>query len=138
MKPVVEAVVGILADERGRVLVAQRPPDKICPGKWEFPGGKIEPGETPLAALGRELEEELDVRIDGGERLVALINEFEDRRVHLDVWLVRRWQGTPRGAENQALKWLPPDDVPMLDFLPGSDAILPPLGRALAVAEFDR
>ncbi len=131
MKPVVEAVVGVLADERGRVLVAQRPPGKICPGKWEFPGGKIEPGETPLAALGRELEEELDVRIDGGERLVALINEFEDRRVHLDVWLVRRWRGTPRGVENQALRWLVPDEVPALDFLPGSDAILPPLTHAL-------
>ncbi len=132
MKPVVEAVVGILADDRGRVLVAQRPPDKICPGKWEFPGGKIEAGETPLAALRRELKEELDVMIDGGERLLQLVNEFDDRRVHLDVWLVRRWRGTARGVEDQPLRWLPPQQVPALDFLPGSEAILPPLARVLA------
>lgn len=134
MKPLIEAVVGVLADGHGQVLVAQRPAGKVAAGKWEFPGGKIEPGESPRAALWREMNEELavDVDVESCERLVQLVNEFDDRRVRLDVWLVRRWQGTAHGAERQLLRWLPPEDVPGLDFLPGGEIILPRLADALA------
>jgi 8-oxo-dGTP diphosphatase len=126
VKPVIEAVVGVLADNQGRVLVAQRPADKICPGKWEFPGGKIEDGETPHVALRRELMEELGVDVIDSDRLVKLVNEFPDRCIHLDVWLVRRWRGIAFGVENQAIQWLHPAQVRDLDFLPGSEVILPP------------
>ena len=131
MKPVVEAAIGILADARGRVLVAQRPAGKIAAGKWEFPGGKIESGESSLQALRRELKEELDVDIADGTCLVQHVNEFPDRVVHLDVWLIRSWNGSVRGMEDQPLRWLPPDEVLALDCLPGCEVIVPALVAAL-------
>ncbi|KAA3632517.1 MAG: (deoxy)nucleoside triphosphate pyrophosphohydrolase [Proteobacteria bacterium] len=127
----ISAAVGILADASGRVLVAKRPPGKVCSGKWEFPGGKIEDGETSLTALTREMKEELDVEIAGARYLVEHVNDFPDRRVRLDVWLVREWRGFARGVENQAIRWLEPERIRELDFLPGIEAILPLLVEAL-------
>lgn len=131
MKPVIDAAIGVLADSLGQVLVAQRPPGKICPGKWEFPGGKIEDGETSFDALRREMKEELGVDVLDGRPLVRHVNEFPDRLVNLDVWLINRWTGVAYGVENQPILWVSPEQVLTMDFLPGGDAILPPLMAAL-------
>ncbi|GJL81174.1 MAG: hypothetical protein DHS20C01_08080 [marine bacterium B5-7] len=127
----VRAAVAVLSDTAGKILVARRPADKICPGKWEFPGGKIEEGESSFDAVAREIREELDVHVSHGELLISHVNRFPDRLVFLDVWLVRHWSGTPRSAEDQDIMWTTPDEARVLDFLPGRDAILAALDSVL-------
>lgn len=128
---VVRAAVGILVDAHGRVLVSRRPASRPCAGKWEFPGGKIEAREDCYAALRREVSEEVGVEVTDAARLLSHVNEFPDRVVHLDVWVVRAWRGEAFGAEGQVVRWVDPDEARELDFLPGLDAILPALKRRL-------
>lgn len=100
-------VAGVLADARGRVLLARRTRGRDLAGLWEFPGGKVEPGETPEAALVRELEEELGIRAQVAEPLIAVPQAMAHKRIVLDVRHVRHWQGQPRGLDGQALLWVP-------------------------------
>ena len=124
-----EVVVGVATDPHGRLLVAQRPPGKVCAGQWEFPGGKIEPGESGRDALVREFKEELDIRVEEVDYLFDHVNQFHDRRVHLHVYRVRRFEGEPVGREGQALDWCFLDDIAGIDFLPGNLAMLPRLSE---------
>jgi 8-oxo-dGTP diphosphatase len=108
-KPVVMHVMaGVMLDAEGRVLLAQRPPGKHLAGLWEFPGGKLEPGEAPLAALARELHEELGITLQRAEPLTRVPRHYPDRELLLDTWRVDQWEGTPQSREGQALQWLPP------------------------------
>ena len=104
----VDVVAAVITDARGRILLARRTRNRDLAGLWEFPGGKREPGETPEAALARELQEELGIqaRIDG--HLITVPQRYPDKRLRLDVRRVTRWQGLPRGREGQALAWVPP------------------------------
>jgi 8-oxo-dGTP diphosphatase len=118
-----------LIDPDGRVLLAQRPPGKSLAGLWEFPGGKVEPGETPEAALIRELKEELD--IDTWKSCLAPLtfasHSYEDFHLLMPLFACRRWQGTVRAVEGQALAWvkpgalkdypMPPADLPLIPIL---------------------
>jgi|TARA_R110000787_G_scaffold46657_1_gene113316 8-oxo-dGTP diphosphatase len=113
---VVSAVA--LIDVDGRVLLAQRPPGKPMAGLWEFPGGKVEAGETPEAALIRELHEELG--IDTWASCLAPLtfasHAYEDFHLLMPLFACRKWQGTPQSNEGQALKWVRPNalkDYPM-------------------------
>lgn len=105
--PVIYVACAALVDADGRVLVAERPPGKPMAGLWEFPGGKIEPGETPEAALVRELEEELGVRTHGS--CLAPVgwasHAYPDKHVVLLAFACRKWLGAPAGREGQALRW---------------------------------
>jgi mutator protein MutT len=101
----VHVAAAVLIDRRGRVLIAQRPPGKHLGGAWEFPGGKVEPGETPREGLARELEEEIGVSIEHPRPLIRLRHTYPTREVLLDVWVVRRYRGQPRGLDGQALRW---------------------------------
>jgi 8-oxo-dGTP diphosphatase len=115
-----------LIDADGRVLIAQRPAGKPMAGLWEFPGGKIGPGETPERALVRELKEELD--IDTRESCLAPIafasHAYGDFHLLMPLFVCRKWRGTPKPLEGQALKWarinelknypMPPADVPLV------------------------
>lgn len=115
-----------LVDADGRLLIAQRPAGKPMAGLWEFPGGKVGPGETPEAALVRELKEELG--IDTRESCLAPIafasHPYEDFHLLMPLFVCRRWRGVPRPLEGQALKWarvnelrhypMPPADVPLV------------------------
>lgn len=105
--PAIQVVAGVLTDARGRVLLARRSAGRDLAGAWEFPGGKREAGETPLAALERELQEELGVRVLAAEPLLAVPQAYADKRIVLDVWRVTRYAGTPHGRERQALAWSP-------------------------------
>jgi 8-oxo-dGTP diphosphatase len=107
-KPSIRVVAAALYDGAGRVLIAQRPVGKHMAGRWEFPGGKIAPGESEEQALARELEEELGVQFRGGRPLMALDHEYDDYRVELAMWVVDGYDGDPRGLDGQSLKWVEP------------------------------
>jgi len=128
VKIVLVAAVALI-DRDGRVLLAQRPEGKSMAGLWEFPGGKVEPGETPEACLIRELHEEL--RIDTWESCLAPLSfashSYEDFHLLMPLFACRKWQGIPRGHEGQALAWvlpnrlrdypMPPADIPLIPVL---------------------
>lgn len=118
-----------LIDVDGRVLLAQRPEGKSMAGLWEFPGGKVEPGETPEAALIRELHEELG--IDTWASCLAPLtfasHTYDDFHLLMPLYACRKWDGIPKPKENQVLKWarvnelqnypMPPADIPLIAIL---------------------
>jgi len=127
--PVVLVVAGALVDTDGRVLIARRPEGKAMAGLWEFPGGKVAGGETPEAALVRELEEELG--IDTRESCLAPIafasHRYDDFHLLMPLYVCRVWKGTPTALEGQELAWvrpprladypMPPADAPLVAML---------------------
>ena len=104
-------MAAVIADARGRVLLARRDGTSDLAGLWEFPGGKLEPGETPEQALVRELQEELDITVEVGPPLLQVPQQYPGKRLRLDVRKVAAWQGKPRGNEGQALAWVAPDKL---------------------------
>ena len=128
-KKTVFVVAVALIDADGRVLIAQRPEGKSMAGLWEFPGGKVDPGETPEAALIRELQEELG--IDTRESCLAPLtfasHAYEDFHLMMPLYACRTWQGDPTPREGQQLAWvrpvrlgdypMPPADIPLIAML---------------------
>jgi 8-oxo-dGTP diphosphatase len=102
-------MVGALVDAEGRVLVSRRPEQVHQGGLWEFPGGKLEPGESPEAGLARELAEELGIEVRASRPLIRVRHDYSDRCVLLDVRHVCAYGGTPTGMEGQPLAWRHPD-----------------------------
>ena len=119
--------VGILQDAQHRILVARRPASSHQGGKWEFPGGKIQPGESVPGALERELHEELGIHVCVSRPLLRVVHHYPDRSVLLDVWRVLDYQGEAQGREGQPLQWVPLRELDQLD-LPDADR---PILRAL-------
>jgi 8-oxo-dGTP diphosphatase len=119
-------MAGVLRDREGRVLLAQRPPGKHLAGFWEFPGGKLEPGESPQRALVRELHEELGIDIDAadGAPLIRIPWRYGERELLLDAWQFTRWKGTPASLEGQALQWSLPMRVDFATLAPADRPIL--------------
>ena len=114
--PVVDAAVGILIHPDGRILMAQRPNGKVFSGYWEFPGGKIEAGETPLLALERELHEELGILVLSALPWCCMTHTYPHARVRLHCFIVEHWAGEPVSRENQSLQWQ--DHVTVSPLLP--------------------
>lgn len=123
-QPAIHVLAGVLVDGQGRVLLAQRPPGKHLAGAWEFPGGKREPGEAPIAALARELHEELGILLQGAEPLIRIPWRYGDRRLLLDAWRVHAWDGEPQALDAQALRWEHPGDVDIRGLAPADRPIL--------------
>jgi len=121
----VHVVAGVMLDARGRVLLARRTEGRDLAGLWEFPGGKVDPGETPMQALARELNEELGIHVQAAEPLIAVPQQYRDKRILLDVYRVR-YAGKPSDREQQALAWSPPEK---LDTYP-----MPPADRPVVAA----
>ncbi len=121
----IHVAVGLLLD-RGQVFVTRRRPDRHQGGKWEFPGGKCDAGEAVLAALKRELCEELGIEVQDARPWMQVHHAYPDRDVFLDVWQVLAWQGVPHGRERQEARWIPVHELPALDF---PEADLPILRR---------
>ena len=128
-KPVLLVVAAALFDEAGRILLAQRPEGKQLAGLWEFPGGKLEPGETPEAALVRELEEELSVKVNESALESLTFASFTYPTFHLlmPLYGCKKWSGSIQPREGQAVAWVetsrlrdypaPPADLPLFDWL---------------------
>lgn len=112
----IEVAAAVIRGADGRVLIARRPLDKHQGGLWEFPGGKIEPGESAEAALARELHEELGIRVRQARPLIRIHHDYPDKRVLLDVWEVTAFDGEPHGAEGQPLAWVRDRDLPSYEF----------------------
>ncbi|QIE56880.1 (deoxy)nucleoside triphosphate pyrophosphohydrolase [Pikeienuella piscinae] len=128
MKLVLVAAVALI-DRDGRVLIAERPAGKPMAGLWEFPGGKVEPGETPEAALIRELHEELGIETWKSclAPLTFASHAYEDFHLLMPLYACRKWEGALRPREGQRLKWarvgalkdypMPPADLPLVAIL---------------------
>jgi len=120
----VHVIAGVLRDAEQRILLAQRPPGKHLAGGWEFPGGKLEPGETRFEALQRELLEELGLTVTAARPLMRVQHAYPERDILLDVWLVTRWRGTPAALEGQVLRWCPLAELPAAGLLPADAPIV--------------
>ena len=121
---ITRVAVGIIRDTSGRVLVNQRQPGKPFAGKWEFPGGKIGPGENAAQALVRELDEELGIKVQQQRPLITFPYTYDDLTVRLCVNEVLNYQGSPQGLEGQALNWAAPSDLRRIDLLEANTAII--------------
>ena len=129
MKLVLVSAVALI-DADGRVLLAQRPEGKAMAGLWEFPGGKVEQGETPEAALIRELHEELGIGTWASclAPLTFASHAYADFHLLMPLFACRKWEGTPQSREGQALKWVRPNDL--RDYpMPAADIPLIPILR---------
>jgi len=107
----IHVVAAAVFDHSGRVLIARRPAHVHQGGLWEFPGGKLEQGETAIQGLQRELEEELGIRVDTARPLIQVRHDYPDRQVLLDVWRVDSHTGTARGLEGQPVAWVAPEEL---------------------------
>ena len=107
-----------------RVLLCRRPEGKAQGGKWEFPGGKIEPGETGEAALRRECREELDVTLEVGSVLADVRQDYPERSVHLTLYEARIASGAPRRLEHSDNRWVEPEQLEEYDLCPADARLI--------------
>ncbi|MEZ5946467.1 MAG: 8-oxo-dGTP diphosphatase MutT [Hyphomonas sp.] len=129
--PLLLVVAAALYNEKGEILLAQRPEGKQLAGLWEFPGGKVEPGETPEAALKRELLEELGVTVNEADLLPLTFASFDYTKFHLlmPLYACHAWRGEVHPREGQSVAWVPPSrlsdypappaDIPLFEVLSG-------------------
>jgi len=121
---IVEVAAAVLQREDGSFLLAQRPPDKIWAGYWEFPGGKIEPGETPHHALLRELHEELGIAVETAYPWVTRVFTYPHATVRLNFFRVTAWNGDMHPHEGQQFSWQHLPDITVSPVLPANDPVL--------------
>jgi 8-oxo-dGTP diphosphatase len=119
-KKTVLVAAAAMIDSDGRVLLCQRPPGKSLAGLWEFPGGKVEPGETPEACLIRELDEELGIKVAKSclAPFVFASHEYDDFHLLMPLYLLRRWEGFVQQREHAALAWVAPADMDRFEMPP--------------------
>lgn len=124
---IVLVVAAALCNGNGQFLIAERPQGKSLEGKWEFPGGKVEPGESPEAALVRELREELGISVDEAALSPLSFASHRYARFHLlmPVFLCREWQGTPQKREHAAFAWVLPQEMAKYPLAPADYALIP-------------
>ncbi len=123
-------VAAAVIRRNGRILVARRAPGQARAGLWEFPGGKVEAGETPQACLVREIWEELGIRIAVGALVAENVHHYPETTIHLLAFAATLTAGSPRLTVHDALRWLPPADLPLLALAPADL----PVARRLAAS----
>ena len=126
--PVVHVVAGVITDARGRILLARRTVGRDLAGLWEFPGGKVDPGETPEQALARELREELGIEARIGAPVIEVPQQYPHKRLRLDVRRVAAWSGTMKALDGQALAWVPPAKLAAYPMPPADKPVVAALG----------
>lgn len=127
--PLIHVAVGILRRQDGQILLASRPPDKPWSGYWEFPGGKIEAGESPYHALVRELQEELAIQVTHALPWLTLTHHYPTTVVRLHCFIIETWKGMPVPQEGQQFVWQTPSMIEVAPLLPANA----PLLRALSL-----
>lgn len=123
-RSVIHVVAGAVIDAAGRVLIAQRPAGKHLAGGWEFPGGKLRPGEDRKVGLARELREELGIEISIRRPLIRVLHAYDYGDVLIDMWVVRHYSGEPRGLDGQRLSWCTQDELEATELLPADGPIV--------------
>lgn len=131
MPRTIHVAAGVILNANNEVLLALRPLDKHQGGLWEFPGGKVESDEPVAHALARELLEELDLNVLQAEPLLITEHDYGDKRVKLDVWVVRQFSGEPHGREGQIIRWWSIAEIAALEF---PAANVPIVNAVLALA----
>jgi 8-oxo-dGTP diphosphatase len=128
-RPLLLVVACALVDVDRRVLIAQRPEGKAMAGLWEFPGGKVEPGETPEAALIRELQEELGIETKEAclAPLSFVSHAYDSFHLVMPLYVCRKWRGEPAPREHQALKWVRPTALRDYPMPPADEPLIAPL-----------
>ena len=123
-----------LVDVDGRVLLTRRPEGKTMAGMWEFPGGKVEPGELPERSLIRELKEELGIEVnqDCLAPLTFASHAYRDFQLLMPLWVCRRWEGIVKAKEGQELAWVRPQRLKDYPMLPADEPVIPHLVDLLA------
>jgi 8-oxo-dGTP diphosphatase len=126
-------VAAALVGPGRRVLLQKRAPGRAMAGLWEFPGGKVEAGERPEAALARELEEELGIAVEIGSLTPAAFASADNggRHMLLLLYLCREWRGEPRPLDAAELKWVRPDEMGALPMPPADEPLIPLLDRLI-------
>ncbi|MFC6669549.1 Nudix family hydrolase [Marinobacterium aestuariivivens] len=120
----IHVAAAVILDKDRRILLARRPDDKHQGGLWEFPGGKVEPGEPVLDALDRELHEELGIRVEQARPLIRIPHHYADKSVLLDVFLVDGFSGEAHGREGQPVRWVRASELDDYDFPAANRPIL--------------
>ena len=136
---IIKVVVGILENDQGEVLIAQRQQGQHLAGLWEFPGGKVETHETSTSALQREFEEELGIQVKPWQPLILLEHQYPDKTVQLDVWQIKHVAGQAFGKEGQRIKWLAKEALENYSFPAANETIIKALKlprRYLITPEF--
>jgi 8-oxo-dGTP diphosphatase len=112
----IHVAAAVIVNDQGDVLIAKRPPEKHQGGLWEFPGGKVEADEDVVAALHRELFEELGIDVEQARPLIRVRHRYPDKSVLLDVWRVEQYSGEPHGREGQPVEWCAPEALSEREF----------------------
>ena len=131
MSAPLDVAVAVLLRSDGKALLAQRPVSKIFPGYWEFPGGKVEPGEPVRDALAREIREELGIEVERAYPWIMRVFVYPHATVRLHFYRVYAWRGEPRALEHQAIAWQRPETPELVPMLPANGPVL----RALSLPE---
>lgn len=130
----VHVAVGVISDGAGKILIAQRAAGAHQGGLWEFPGGKVEPGETVRDALRRELLEELALTVVDCEPLLSIAHDYSDKSVLLDVWWIDAFSGEPHGREGQPLRWIDVAELRSVSFPEANQPIIVAIEKKIASA----
>lgn len=133
--PLLTVSAVLLVNTAGEILLAQRPKGKALAGLWEFPGGKLEHGETPEAALVRELKEELNITIAPHDLTPFSFTSHSYEAMHLlmPLFLCRQWTGTPTPLEGQTLAWVAPNDLHTYEMPPADIPLIPVLQKGVSL-----
>jgi 8-oxo-dGTP diphosphatase len=125
-------IIGIIINAEQHVLIAQRLSHQIKAGFWEFPGGKVEAGETAFQALQREFSEEIGIEVLQGEPWLKFDYVYPHKHVLLDIWLIDQFKGVPVGAEGQPIRWVSAMEMIELQFPEGNKVIIEKLVERLS------
>ncbi|WP_392552133.1 8-oxo-dGTP diphosphatase MutT [Orbus wheelerorum] len=107
----IEIAVGIVRSHDGQIFITQRGENSHLAGFWEFPGGKVEPNETPFQTLQREIAEEIDINIHDAKYLKTVEHQYNDRFITIHVYLIEEWDGEPFAAEGQPSRWVDEEEL---------------------------